>query len=68
MLTADVMTTTVITVPPDKPVPEIDKLLHVSRISGIPVTNVVGQVIGIVSESDLIGHAGQSASSEGLGG
>ncbi len=59
MLTAaDVMTTNVITVPPDKPVQEIAKLLHGSRISGVPVTNAGGQIVGIVSEGDLIGHAG----------
>jgi CBS domain-containing protein len=55
---ADVMTPTVITVPPDEPVREIAKLLHESRISGVPVTDAAGQVLGIVSEGDLIGHAG----------
>jgi CBS domain-containing protein len=59
MLTAaDVMTTTVVTVPPDKSVQEIAKLLHECRISGVPVVNASGVVLGIVSEGDLIGHVG----------
>jgi CBS domain-containing protein len=59
MLTAAaVMTTTVVTVSPETPVPEVARLLHEHRISGVPVVDGGGQVIGIVSEGDLIGHAG----------
>jgi CBS domain-containing protein len=59
MLTAaDVMTTKVITVAPETPVREIARLLHGGRISGVPVVDGAGKVVGIVSEGDLIGHAG----------
>src|SRR3954468_5250822 len=56
MLTAaDVMTTEVVTVTPDTPVRDIAELLYTRRISGVPVVES-DQVIGIVSEGDLIGH------------
>jgi CBS domain-containing protein len=59
MLTAaDVMTTTVVTVSPETPVPEVARLLHEHRISGVPVVDGSGNVVGVVSEGDLIGHAG----------
>ena len=58
MLTAaDVMTTGVITVTPETSVRDIAKLLHINRISGVPVVDPDNRVIGIVSEGDLIGHA-----------
>ena len=57
MLTAaDVMTTTVISVPPEMPVQDIAKLLYTHRISGLPVVDTEGRVLGIVSEGDLIRH------------
>lgn len=59
MLTAaDVMTTDVITATPETPVTEIATLLHSKRISGVPVVDRSHAVIGIVSEGDLISHAG----------
>lgn len=59
MLTAaDVMTATVVSVSPEAPVPDVARLLHEHRISGVPVVEGDGQVVGIVSEGDLIGHAG----------
>jgi CBS domain-containing protein len=59
MLTAsDVMTSTVVTVSPETLVPEVARLLQEHRISGVPVVDADGTVIGIVSEGDLIGHAG----------
>ena len=58
MLTAaDVMTTGVITVTPETPIHEIVKLLCDHHISGVPVIGDEEQLLGIVSEGDLIGHA-----------
>jgi CBS domain-containing protein len=55
MLTAaDVMTTDVITVSPETTVQEIAILLHSKRISGVPVVDAAGQILGIVTEGDLI--------------
>ena len=59
MLTAnDIMTTEVVTVSPETPVPDVARLLYERGISGVPVVDTDGKVIGIVSEGDLIGHAG----------
>jgi CBS domain-containing protein len=58
MLTAaDVMTRDVVTVDPEKPVRDIAELLYTRRISGVPVVDANGRVIGLVSEGDLIAHA-----------
>lgn len=58
MLTAaDVMTTAVITVRPETSIHEIAKLLCDHHISGVPVIGDQEQLLGIVSEGDLIGHA-----------
>jgi CBS domain-containing protein len=58
MLTAaDVMTTDVVSIGPDKSVREIAEILYTRRISGVPVVDADVHVIGIVSEGDLISHA-----------
>lgn len=57
MLTAaHVMTNNVISVPPEMPVQDIAKLLYTHRISGLPVVDADGCIVGIVSEGDLIRH------------
>lgn len=50
----DVMTTKVITVAPDTPVTEIADTLLKNRISAAPVVDTDGNVIGMVSEGDLL--------------
>jgi CBS domain-containing protein len=58
MLTAaDVMTRDVLSIDPEKPVRDIAELLYTRRISGVPVVDDNGGVIGVVSEGDLIAHA-----------
>ncbi len=54
MLARDVMTRSVLTVPPDRDVREIAQLLLESHISAVPVVAADGSVVGIVSEGDLI--------------
>ena len=51
MHAADIMTSDVITVGPDTPVPELATLLAERGISGVPVIDQ-GQVVGIVSEGN----------------
>jgi CBS domain-containing protein len=51
----DVMTTPVVTVRQLTPYQEIARLLAERQISGLPVLTEGGQVIGVVSETDLIG-------------
>jgi CBS domain-containing protein len=50
----DVMTTEVRAVRADTPLEEIAQLLATRHISGVPVVEEDGQVIGMVSEADLI--------------
>lgn len=58
LTTADVMTRDVITVTPTTTVQEIARLLYERHISGVPVVDDEGLVVGIVSEGDLIRHQG----------
>jgi CBS domain-containing protein len=50
----DVMTTNVFTVRPDTSVQEIAQILSERNISGVPVVDAAGQLVGIVSEGDLL--------------
>lgn len=54
MKVEDVMTRNVVTVTPDASVQEIVSLLMRHRVSALPVVDVEGRVVGIVSEGDLI--------------
>lgn len=57
MLARDIMTTGLATLEPTTSVIEAAKLLVERRISGAPVVDGAGRVIGIVSEGDLIRRA-----------
>ncbi|MCA8926548.1 MAG: CBS domain-containing protein [Alphaproteobacteria bacterium] len=57
MLVKDVMTKTVITVTPETRVTEIANTMVSAGISGLPVVDPRGKVIGIVSEGDLMRRA-----------
>ena len=54
MRATDVMTPTVITVDPDTTVQDLATLLSERGISGAPVVDAAGRMIGIVSEGDLL--------------
>jgi len=54
MQAKEIMTPQVITVSPATPVAEIAHLLREKHISGVPVVNEAGKVVGIVTEIDLI--------------
>ena len=54
MKASDVMVSNVITVGPDATVPEVADLLLRHRISAVPVVAANGEILGIVSEGDLI--------------
>ena len=47
----------VVTVLPDTPLPEVTALMIRHHISGMPVVDDAGHVVGIVSEHDFITHA-----------
>ena len=57
MKAADVMVTNVITVGPQASVLDVAELLLSSRISGVPVVGKSGELLGIVSEGDLMRRA-----------
>ncbi|MDI6892562.1 MAG: CBS domain-containing protein [Actinomycetota bacterium] len=54
MQAKDLMTKEVITVKKEAPVRETIDLLLKNRITGLPVIDKTGKVLGIVSESDLV--------------
>jgi len=66
----DVMTTSVVTVRGDTPFKELAAVLASSRVSGFPVIDQAGKVIGVVSETDMLikeaDQAGHPASFAGL--
>src|SRR5271165_3854783 len=65
MLAQDVMTSEVVSVPPDMPVATIAKVLFEKRISAVPVVTGDGEPIGMVSEGDLIPRNEQERLSRG---
>lgn len=54
MLAKDIMTKNVITVKENTPVEEVMHLLLDNKISGVPVVDKEDNLVGIVSEADLI--------------
>jgi len=57
MRAMDVMTTEVITVDPETTVQDLAKLLSERGISGVPVVESGGRLVGLVSEGDLMHRA-----------
>ncbi len=62
MIACDIMTRKVCTISPEASIQEVAQLLYQERISGVPVVNADGKIIGIVTEADII----SKASHEGL--
>ena len=54
MIASDIMTRKVCTIHPEASVQEVAQLLSRERISGAPVINADGMIIGIVTEADII--------------
>jgi CBS-domain-containing membrane protein len=65
MIAKDIMTHPVITVTPETEIVEIARLLLESRISGVPVVDDEQNLVGLVSEGDLIRHAGSGVRAGG---
>ena len=59
MLASDIMTRKVCTIHPEASVQEVAQLLSRERISGAPVINADGMIIGIVTEADIISKVGR---------
>lgn len=54
MKVQDIMQTNVISISPNTEIKEIAKVLWENHISGVPVIDLFGNLIGIVSEGDLL--------------
>jgi len=54
MIASDIMTQQVYTILPDASVRDAANLLSQKRISGAPVVNAEGKMIGILTEADII--------------
>jgi CBS domain-containing protein len=54
MIVADVMTTEVVRVRPSVPLKEVAEILIARGISGVPVVDGDGRVLGVVSETDIL--------------
>jgi CBS domain-containing protein len=50
----DVMTTPVVTVSPDTTLVDATKLLDAKGITGVPVADAEGKVIGVLTEKDIL--------------
>jgi predicted transcriptional regulator len=61
MLARDIMTSHVISISPTSAVQEIADLLADYRISGVPVVDETGHLLGLVTEADLIVKRGATA-------
>jgi CBS domain-containing protein len=59
MQVRDVMTRDVISVQTDSSLREAAQILAERRISGLPVTDQNGEVVGVVSEADFVNAAGR---------
>ncbi|MGQ9579657.1 MAG: CBS domain-containing protein [Armatimonadota bacterium] len=62
MVARDIMTKDLITVKTDTPVTEIAKLMATNGISGVPVLDYEGRLVGIVTENDLLLNLAKSKS------
>ncbi len=56
----EIMTKNVLTAKPDTPVVEIVQLMAKQHITGLPVVDEENRLLGVVSESDIIGKAGDT--------
>ncbi|MGG5809566.1 CBS domain-containing protein [Falsiroseomonas sp. CW058] len=54
MLARDLMTTTPITLPPDLPLAAVARIFAERGISGAPVVDAEGRLLGMVTEGDLV--------------
>lgn len=57
----DIMIRDVITIPADATLSEVAALLTVKNISGAPVVDETGRMVGIISESDLLSETRRRA-------
>ncbi len=54
----EIMTREVVAVRPDTPLAEVAEAMGKRGISGVPVTEAAGRVVGVISEKDFLTHMG----------
>ena len=54
LVVADVMTVDPISVAPDASIETAERLLRVNQISGLPVVDDDGELLGVISQTDLL--------------
>ena len=59
-MVGEIMTRSVMTAHPEQSVLEVVAILAKNRITGLPVVDSENRLIGVVSESDIIGKAGET--------
>ncbi len=59
-MVGEIMTRNVLTANAETPVVDVVRLMAKHRITGLPVVDADGRLIGVVSESDIIGKAGDT--------
>lgn len=57
----EIMSRNVVTVPASAPIGEVAKILSEKRITGLPVVDDAGNVVGVLSEYDIISRQGATA-------
>jgi CBS domain-containing membrane protein len=57
----EIMTREVVTVPPDSPLAEVAAAMGHRGISGVPVVDPAGRVVGVISEKDFLTQLGVAA-------
>ena len=63
MIAKDIMTRDVITVNPTMTIKSLAMMLIKNQISGAPVADKVGKIVGVVSESDIVAKKGKDVKS-----
>ncbi len=58
---SEIMTRNVITVPPEMSTKDVATILSEKRITGLPVVDATGKVVGVLSELDIISRQGATA-------
>lgn len=66
MRVSDLMTREVVTVTPETPLKDAAALLAQRGISGLPVVNAQGEVVGVLSEADVVAKASGEERRRGL--
>src|SRR6185436_20794818 len=54
MRVSELMTEKVLTIGPEAPIKDVAKILVANGISGLPVCDIEGRVLGVVSEGDIL--------------